>query len=92
MIACPLESILILQYQLSCRRHVGIIVSFFRSRLATLWSLYPEKTVLGDGCVGSVIEAMNTGARINFSNLSDSSNKIDDEVIEGWLSSKNSQY
>ena len=68
MIACPLESILILQYQLSCRRHVGIIVSFFRSRLATLWSLYLEKTVLGDGCVGLIIEAMSRGIRINSSN------------------------
>ena len=65
------------------------LVSFLRSRLATR-SLYLEKTVLGDVCVGLIIEAMNTGVRINSSHLS--GYKIDDEVMEGLLSSKYSQY
>ena len=58
----------------------------------TLVTIYLEKTVLGDGCVGLIIEAMSMGVHINSLNLSDSSNRIDDEVINGFMSSKNSQF
>ena len=42
----------------------------------TLVTIYLEKTVLGDGCVGLIIEAMSTGVRINSSNLSGSKIKL----------------
>ena len=86
---CAIE-IALPRKELFRRRHLGIVIDFMKTHPNTVWTLDLGDTTLGDGCIGVITNAMNSGLRLRSLKLR--GEFVGDNDVESLLSTNSAKY
>ena len=86
---CAIE-IALPRKELFRRRHLGIVIDFMKTHPNTVWSLDLGDTTLGDGCIGVITNAMNSGLRLRSLKLR--GEFVSDNDVKSLLSTNSAKY